>query len=217
MQQAYKQDLTAMEQQCRSHVEQTYNHAHLERHEPHVQLLDQDLFATKTWLLFGLTQQQLITTGALGGAATGGVIDMAVGGASLFLGAGIGAMIGGVSAWVTTDRIADIKVLGLPLGGEQLSIGPMRNINFPYVVLGRALYHHQMIEDRTHAHRDPLQLEQQPAWLQTVDKDQRKRLEKIFLKLRGQKTLNPDLVDSLAEQIQKLMRLPVSHTTKPPA
>lgn len=217
MQQAYRQDLTAMEQQCRSHVEQTYNYAHLERHEPHVQLLDQDLFATKTWLLFGLTQQQLITTGALGGAATGGVIDLAVGGASLFLGAGIGAMIGGVSAWVTTDRIADIKVLGLPLGGEQLSIGPMRNINFPYVVLGRALYHHHMIEDRTHAHRDPLQLEQQPAWLQTVDKDQRKQLEKIFLKLRGQKTLNPDLVDSLAEQIQKLMKLPVSHTTKTPA
>ena len=131
-----------MEQQCRSDVEQIYNHTHLERHEPLVQLLDEDLFATQTWLLFGLTQQQLITTGALGGAATGGVIDLAVGGASLFLGAGIGAMIGGVSAWVTTDRIADIKILGLPLGGKQLSIGPMRNINFPYVVLGRALYHH---------------------------------------------------------------------------
>jgi len=216
LQQAYKRDLTAIEQQCRSDVEQIYNHTHLERHEPHVQLLDEDLFATQTWLLFGLTQQQLITTGALGGAATGGVIDLAVGGASLFLGAGIGAMIGGISAWVTTDRIADTKILGLPLGGKQLSIGPMRNINFPYVVLGRALYHHRMIEDRTHAHRDPLELKQQPAWLQSADTEHRKRLEKIFVKLRGRETLNPDLVDALAEQIQELIALPVAETIPPP-
>lgn len=216
LQQAYKRELTSMEQQCRSDVEQIYNHKHLERHEALVQLLDEDLFATQTWLLFGLTQQQLITTGAIGGAAAGGVIDLAVGGASLFLGAGIGAMIGGVSAWVTTDRIADIKVLGLPLGGKQLSIGPMRNINFPYVGLGRALYHHRMIEDRTHAHRDPLELKQQPGWLQTVDTDRRKRLEKIFVKLRRQETLNPDLADALAEEIQNLMELSVAHTTKPP-
>jgi hypothetical protein len=216
LQQEYKRELTSMEQQCRSDVEQIYNHQHLERHEPLVQLLDKDLFATQTWLLFGLTQQQLITTGAIGGAAAGGVIDLAVGGASLFLGAGIGAMIGGVSAWVTTDRIADIKVLGLPLGGKQLSIGPMRNINFPYVGLGRALTHHRMIEDRTHAHRDPLELKQQPGWLQTVDTDRRKRLEKIFVKLRRQETLNPDLADALAEEIQNLMELSVAHTTKPP-
>ena len=216
LQQAYQQELTSMEQQCRSDVEQIYNHKHLERHEPLVQLLDEDLFATQTWLLFGLTQQQLITTGALGGAATGGVIDLAVGGASLFLGAGIGAMIGGVSAWVTTDRVADIKILGLPLGGKQLSIGPMRNINFPYVVLGRALYHHRIIEDRTHAHRGPLELKQQPAWLQTVDTDRRKRLEKIFVKLRRQETLNPDLVDALAEQIQNLMQLSVAPPNNTP-
>jgi len=217
LQQAYQRELTSMEQECRNAVEQIYNHTHLERHEPLVQLLDEDLFATQTWLLFGLTQQQLITTGALGGAATGGVIDLAVGGASLFLGAGIGAMIGGVSAWVTTDRIADIKILGLPLGGKQLSIGPMRNINFPYVVLGRALYHHSVIEDRTHAHRDPLELNQQPAGLQTLDTGHRKQLEKIFVKLRRQETPSTDLVDTLAEQIQKLMELPVSGTTKTPA
>jgi hypothetical protein len=73
-----------------------------------------------------------------------------------------------------------------------------------------------MIEDRTHAHRDPLELKQQPGWLQTVDTDRRKRLEKIFVKLRRQETLNPDLADALAEEIQNLMELSVAHTTKPP-
>jgi hypothetical protein len=73
-----------------------------------------------------------------------------------------------------------------------------------------------MIEDRTHAHRAPLELKQQPAWLQTVDTDSRKRLEKIFVKLRRQETLNPDLVDTLSEQIQNLMEHPMPHSQKPP-
>ncbi len=211
----YKQELSTMEQQCRSKVERIYNHANLQRQESNFELLDKDLFARQTWVLFGLTQEQLITTGAVGGAATGGIIDLAVGGASLLLGAGIGAMIGGVSAWVTADRIADIKILGSPLGGQQLSIGPMRNINFPYVVLGRALLHHRMIEDRTHAHRDPLELKQQPGWPQTIDANHRKRLEKLFVKMRRQETLRADLLDTLAAEIQVLMGLAVQQP--PPA
>ena len=44
-------------------------------------------------------------------------------------------------------------------GGKLLVVGPTRNINFPYVVLGRALLHLRMIEDRTHAQRRCLSLE----------------------------------------------------------
>jgi len=205
LQQSYQLELIDMEQQCRGVVEQIYNYRKLERHESQVELLEQDLFAQQTWVLFGLTHQQLIATGAIGGAAAGGVVDLVVGGASFLLGAGIGSMIGGVTAWITADRIADIEILGLPLGGRQLTIGPMRNINFPYVTLGRALFHHQMIEDRTHAHRDPLDLEQQTSWLQTLDTSNRKRLEKIFVKLRKQETLQPELLGSLTEEIETLV------------
>ena len=217
LQEEYKQELSAMEQRCRIDVERIYNHKHLQRHEANVELQSGELFARQTWVLFGLTQQQLVASGAIGGAATGGVIDLAVGGASLLLGAGIGAMIGGVSAWVTADRIADIRILGQPLGGKQLSIGPMRNVNFPYVVLGRALYHHRMVEDRTHAHRDPLDLKQQPGRLQTLDTDHRKRLEKIFVKLRRQdNSSKPDLVDALAAEIETLIERFETDKTKPP-
>jgi hypothetical protein len=204
LQQAYQRELIDIEQQCRRAVEQIYKYRHLERHEDQVELLAQDLFARQTWVLFGLTHQQLITTGAVGGAAAGGVIDLVVGGASLLMGAGIGSMIGGVTAWIAADRIADIKVLGLPLGGRQLTIGPMGNINFPYVVLGRALFHQQMIEDRTHAHRDPLDLQQQTGSLQMLESGNRTRLEKIFVKLRKQETLRPELLDSLREEIATL-------------
>ena len=204
--QQYKDDLIGMEQQCRTEVERIYDYKHLQRHEPVMELLDQDLFAKQTWNLFGLTRQQLIATGGLGGAAAGSVIDIAVAGHSLLLGAGIGALIGGVSAWIGADKVADTKVLGLPLGGEELTVGPMRSINFPYVVLSRALLHHKMIEDRTHAYRGPLELQPQPGALQRFDLDSRKRLETVFGKLRKQEGLQPALLDNLSAEIQRLMQ-----------
>ena len=204
--QAYKQDLAVMEQRCRDEVEQIYNHRNLERHEPRVQLLDDDLFSRQTWVLFGLTRQQLIATGALGGAAAGSVIDLAVHGTSLLLGSGLGAIAGGVSAWLTSDRLANIKVLGHPLGGKEITIGPMRNINFPYVVLGRALLHQRMIEERTHAYRGPLEIALQPVPSQLGDTASRHRFERLFSKLRKQETYRTDLVASLATLIENLSR-----------
>ncbi len=217
LREAYRQELGGMEQRCRKDVEQIYNYKHLERHEAVVQLLDEDLFARQTWSLFGLTRQQLIATGSVGGAAAGGIIDLAVGGASLLMGAGLGGLIGGVSAWVTADRVADVRVLGRPLGGKVLGVGPMRSINFPYVVLGRALLHHRMIEDRTHACRDPLDLKQAPGPLQAIAVEHRKRLERVFSKMRNQQAFNPDLLDALAGEIDQLMQLPVVSPAADPA
>lgn len=202
----YKQDLIAMEQACRGEVEGIYDYRHLERHESVMDLLDQDLFAKQTWSLFGLSRQQLIATGGLGGAAAGGAVDIAVAGHSLLLGAGIGALIGGVTTWIGADKIADTRVMGLPLGGKALSVGPMRNINFPYVVLSRALLHHKMIEDRTHAYRGPLELKAQAGELPGFDFGTRKRLEKVFARLRKQEGLKPELLDTLSAEIRQLMQ-----------
>jgi hypothetical protein len=198
---AYKQDLVAMEQRCRKEVEQIYNHRIRERNEPLIQLLDDDLFSQQTWRLFGLTRRQLIATGALGGAAAGSVIDLAVHGTSLLLGSGLGAVAGGVSAWLTSDRLARVKVLGHPLGGKEISIGPMRNINFPYVVLGRALLHQRVVEERTHANRGPLEIDAQPGTI-SFDLATRRRFEKLFSKLRKQDSYSADLVASLAVLIE---------------
>ncbi len=203
---AYRRDLVSMENDCRRQVEQVYHYRHLQRQEALVEVLDADLFAAQTWRLFGLTRQQLVATGGLGGAAAGGVVDVAVGGHSLLLGTGIGALIGGISAWATADRVADIKLLGRPLGGQELSVGPMRNINFPYVVLGRALWHQRMVEDRTHASRAPLEIAAVPGALQVAGLQQRKSLEKIFAALRKQAALEPALLDRLSASIEGLMQ-----------
>jgi hypothetical protein len=203
---AYKQDLVDMEQRCRKEVEQIYNHRILERNEPLIQMLDDDLFSQKTWLLFGLTRRQLIATGALGGAAAGSVVDLVAHGTSLLLGSGLGAVAGGVSAWLTSDRIARVKVLGHPLGGRQISIGPMRNINFPYVVLGRALLHQRVVEKRTHAKRGPLEIGAEQGGAMLVDLARRRGFEKLFSKLRKQETSRTDQIASLAELIEEQAR-----------
>jgi hypothetical protein len=183
-------------------VQQLYQHRHLDSQEPLLQLLEDDLFSSQTWVLFGLTRQQLIATGALGGAAAGGIIDIAAHGTSLLLGSGIGAMVGGVSAWLTSDRIANIKVMGLPLGGEEVSIGPMSNINFPYVALGRALLHQGLIERRTHAQRGPLVIGTEPVQ-QLAETSVRRHFEKLFKKLRKQESWQGELITSLAALVKE--------------
>jgi GTPase Era involved in 16S rRNA processing len=210
---AYADDLQSMERKCRAEVEQIYNYPDLERHEAVVELLDSELFARRTWSLFGLSRQQLIATGGVGGAAAGSVIDLAVGGSSLFMGAGLGALIGGVSAWFAADRVAATRVFGTPLGGKGISIGPMLNINFPYVVLGRALLHHRMVEDRTHACRGPLELVHQAGALQGLASDDRMRIERLFTSMRRQESLTADLLDKLAAEIVGLMQRPTVTAT----
>ncbi len=201
---AYRAELIRREQDCRREVESLYHYERLQRRETAVEILDEDLFSSLSWRLFGLTRRQLVATGGVGGAAAGSVIDVAVGGHSLFLGSGLGALIGGASAWFTADRIAETKVLGRPLGGHLLRVGPMRNLNFPYVVLGRALLHLRMLEGRTHACREPMALVSAPVSLRTAGHRQRAELEKVFAKLRKQGTGDPLQVDRLCRAIESL-------------
>ena len=64
-----------------------------------------------------------------------------------------------------------------------LSYGPSKNINFPFVLLGRALLHQRLISTRTHADRDALDLNQ-PLLERLTDKE-RQRLAKLFDDIRN--------------------------------
>jgi hypothetical protein len=106
----------------------------------------------------GLDTWQLLRAGVLGGAAIGGAIDLAVGGTSLIAGTLLGGAIGGASSYLGARTIAQVRVLGRPLGGRIARIGPVRNENFPWVLLDRALLHYASVVRRPHACRDPLVL-----------------------------------------------------------
>jgi GTPase Era involved in 16S rRNA processing len=207
--QRYKATLRSLEQKGRRTIEDIYDYHELKCREGKIEILDEDLFSLDSWNIFGLKRRQVLATGAASGALLGSGVDLAVGGTSLLLGAAIGSMVGGASAWFYYDRISDIKMLGLPLGGTELRIGPAGNINFPYVVLGRALYHHAAVTRRTHAQRDILSLDNaaETASASSIPEHQRRKLEKVFAKLRNSDngSFDPALVESLAEIIETIM------------
>jgi hypothetical protein len=60
-------------------------------------------------------------------------------------------------------------------------------LNFPWVVLGRALYHHARVKGRTHANRSVLALdpgERGPSWVERLPREHRSALERCFRRLR---------------------------------
>ncbi|NMH59247.1 GTPase/DUF3482 domain-containing protein [Alteromonas ponticola] len=120
--------------------------------------LPPDLFDCGQWFAWGLDKKQLVyaatATGALGGAA----FDAAVAGSSFMLGALGGGLLGASSAWFGADKLADLSVQGLPVGGYEARLGPIKNRNFPYVVIGRFIHLHAQISQRSHASRETLAL-----------------------------------------------------------
>ncbi len=184
----FRAALARRERLARERVQAIYGHHSLEdaleAHAEELALLESDLFSEGAWLAFGLTRRDLVTAGAAGGAATGGVIDLALGGASLLLGVVTGAALGGVLGYLGAERIPEIKLVDRPLGGRLARYGPSRSLNFPFVLFGRARLHARLLSRRTHAMRDPLALEAAPAAGLLLDAGFRHRLERDFARLR---------------------------------
>ena len=139
------------------------------------------LFSQEAWLAFGLRRRDLVLAGAGGGAAAGGAVDIAAHGTSLFLGVMIGALVGGTLGWLGADKLAEVKLISRPLGGKLLKCGPTKNPNFPFVLLGRARYHHALVAGRTHAARGALVVDaEQAGAMNPLSDAQRKALSAAF-------------------------------------
>jgi hypothetical protein len=181
----FRGDLRRFEDRGRDRVEAIYEHRRIARRETMLDVVDEDLFAEGTWLAFGLSRRDLVATGAVGGAATGALVDAHLGGASMFAGAALGAGIGASLAWWTAGRLITIRVMNLPLGGKAAVAGPTRNPNFPYVVLNRARYHRLRVARRSHAMQGELALPADPhAVLEPLSASVRRELEPMFRKVR---------------------------------
>lgn len=182
----YRQNVVRIEKRARQAIERIYDHHSLERTEPVLAALaEQDLFSADSWRVFGLTRTQLAGLGALGGAATGGALDVALGGASFLMGALIGGGVGAAGAILAANQLVDVKVLEISLGRRKLVAGPTKNRNFPHVVLGRARLHHALVARRAHAFRGALTIDQQADHLlEELAGGARRELEREFERLR---------------------------------
>jgi GTPase Era involved in 16S rRNA processing len=199
----YRKKILRFEKKERKAIEKIWNHANIEKNEASLELDRVGLFSKESASIFGLSQKELIITGASAGAVTGVGFDLLVGGSSLFLGSLIGGVVGGVGAMFGFDNLYEVKVLGQSLGKRELSIGPMQNLNFPYVLLGRSLYHASMIAKRSHAVRENLDLENSSFTEKIMDADNRKGLEKLHLKLRKGEELEEEVLSDYKKLIKK--------------
>jgi len=172
-------------------LQQLYRHYHLKRQQSILSIGD-DLFDTQKWFAWGLDKNQLTKVAAIAGASAGGVIDLALAGQSFLLGAIGGGVIGSTAAWFSSDKLASLKLKGLPLGGYEARQGPMSNKNFPYVVLARFLIMYRALEGRNHAQRDQLHMPDQQVseLIEQLQSAQRQKLYKAFDRLSRNKMVN---------------------------
>ncbi|NQU44303.1 GTPase/DUF3482 domain-containing protein [bacterium] len=215
LEEQYREALRQRERKERDEVEDLYQHRRLRRQESELSLVTDDLFDETVWLRLGLTRKQLAATGLLGGVLVGGGIDLAAGGATFLTGALIGGAIGGVSGWLGTRSLAKISIQGLRLGGRLLRIGPMRNPQFAWIALDRALLHYALVSQRSHARRDELVLEpdgKQQGRTSQLPLSERREIEAALTRVRKEK--DPDFQDDaredLAGKIEGLLERAVS-------
>ena len=200
----YFSDMQRIETQHHDQLKSIYKYYHLESTVDQLPL-DGDLFDTEKWIVWGLNRKQLTVAATMAGAAAGAAIDLALAGSSLMLGALGGGLLGGGSAWFGASRLADFKLEGLPLGGYEASQGPIQNRNFPYVVLGRFLYLANSLRNRTHAHRDKLEIREGDlaSSIDKLSKEQQANLHRALDRLWQQKP-----VEDLRECLGWLLALP---------
>ena len=207
LEEAYRERLRSFEAQAQRQIERIWNHTHIRKEQEDIVFDKSDLFSEESASLFGLTRKELMITGATTGAVTGAGIDLFFAGHTMLIGGAIGALAGGVGAYFAFDELADIKVLGQRLGKRYLQMGPMKNRNFPYILLGRMLYYTGRIATLSHASRETISLKEDEAFTRSyLDDNTKKRLESLHQRFRGSKSIDEESLKAYAKEIETILR-----------
>lgn len=191
----YRNNIISYENRQKRAIEDIWNHKGIDKLEDDLLLDEVGLFSEESASIFGLSEKELIITGASAGAITGAGVDLLFAGSTFFTASIIGGIIGGVGAKFGFNNLYEIEILrGKTIGKRELAIGPMKNLNFPYILLGRSLYHASTISKRSHALRDSLELVNSDDFFmdKLIDSTSRKELEEIHVQLRKGKELKDE-------------------------
>jgi GTPase Era involved in 16S rRNA processing len=203
----YKDRLRNLEVAAQKEIEEIWNHGHLEKKERVLTFEGMDLFSEETASVFGLTRKELLITGMTSGAITGAGIDLLFAGHTLLLGGAIGALVGGTGAYFGFNELSEVKVLGHTMGRRYLEMGPMENRNFPYILLGRAIYHTMKVAQISHAKREVFDIEMDQTFKEKwLDETSRKSLEKYHKKFRSESALQPGELEAYETLIKRILK-----------
>jgi hypothetical protein len=212
LKQRYLAALAAREARAHAALIALFSHRLVKAGELPAQVFADDLFSAPTWSLLGLSGRQLLAAGAMAGAAVGAGADALTAGHTLLAGSAIGAAVGAAGTLALGKRRPEVVVrlpqarqLGalrallpgrIKLGGGGLVVGPYAALNFPWIVLDRALGTLLYVMQRPHARRDAvtLQAEQLRDLLAgsglastTWDAADRKACEQVFAAMRRER------------------------------
>ena len=112
--------------------------------------LEYNLFSKESQEIFGLSREKLVLISTLTSATAGGLIDLAVGGHSFFLGTIIGGALGFVGANYGYGELSKIKFLS----NKKIEIGPIEDANFGFIFLNRAINFARLLLNTSHANRE---------------------------------------------------------------
>jgi len=191
------------EQRLRVAVEDLYQHRRLQRQEEALVTPEGgDLFSERTRQLWGISKTQLAAAGFGAGAVGGAGIDALALGHSLGAGALIGGLLGAAGSYYYSDKLTKLKFGPLSGGFREAVYGPLRDPQFAYVVLGRALVHWYQVSQRNHAGRDVLVvIGAQDHWLAQMERSHRNGLQKSLQALASRR-FDPSKRQRLIEQLE---------------
>lgn len=155
MQKAFTRFVNTREHTAHQQIRNLYKHNIFNLELPEQSLLRQELFSEKTWQFLGLSRQQLIWTGALGGAALGAGVDIAAAGITFGVFSTLGGVLGAAAtAMKGREFLFGVRLLGMKLDHQELVMGPVNNIQLMYILLDRALLFYGLIINWAHGRRD---------------------------------------------------------------
>ena len=151
----YTRAVEKIEVAAHQRIRKLYKHNIFNYDLPPQSIIHQDLFNEETWQILGLTRKQLATLAGITGGTIGAAIDVAAHGLTFGLFTVIGGAVGaGWAAFGGGRQLADTKVAGMTLGGQQIRVGPNENIQFLYILIDRVLIFYAHIVNWAHGRRD---------------------------------------------------------------
>ena len=150
----YTETLGRKEKSAQQQIRALFKHNIFNYHMVAHSILPENLFDEKNWQLLGLTKKQTIIAGTLGGAAIGTGLDVAALGHALGLFTALGGVAGALGALFGGEHTGRAEILGIPLGGETVQVGPPKNIDLLFILLNRALLYYQHTINWAHGRRD---------------------------------------------------------------
>jgi len=202
----YQEHLKELEVKFQKKLEDIWNHKHLNKEIDNLEFKDIDLFSKQSASLFGLSQSDVVMMGIGSGAVTGAALDMLTVGHTLLLGGTIGAIVGGVGAYLGYDKASKTKLLGQPLAQKYISVGPMQSVNLAFVILNRAIYYALILKNLSHAKRDTISLDMDHTFSeQILTSKHKKELEKLHKKLRDSKEIDSKDISAYKDIILEIL------------